>query len=136
MKKLIPYLLNLFLPITTKKKPFFLQKSEPQKKTHFFLPKSKISLQKYQKSVFTHNNKIKNHFIFFQKYEISVQKRTGEDEVEQLPSITGAEEDGRTEGEEKTVGALEQVRLPPLLLLPFLPFVLPLHFFIFCSVAN
>ena len=33
--------------------------------------------------------------------------RTGEDEVEQLPRRSGAGEDGRTEGEEKTVDALE-----------------------------
>ena len=131
-------------PSQQKKNHFFLQKSEQQKKkiffyknlsnkkkTFFFLQKSEISLQKYQKSIFTHHNKIKTIF-FFQKYEIFVQKRTREDEVEQLSSRTGAGEDGRTEGEEKTTGALEQVRLPPLLLLPFLPLVLPLHF----SVAD
>ena len=128
------------------KKPFFfLQKSEQQKnhffyrnlsnkkKPFFFLQKSKISLQKYQKYVFTHHNKIKNHF-FFQKSEIFVQ--TGENEVEQLSSRTGAGEAGRTEGE------LREKRRPPTpwsryvsLLFFFFLFFLSFFLFIFSVFA-
>ena len=102
------------------KKNHFLYRNLSNKKNHFFLQKSKISLQKYQKYVFTHHNKIKKPF-FFQKFEIFVQIE--EDEVEQLPSRTEAGEDGRTEGEEKTVGTLEQVSLLFFFFLSFFLFI-------------